>query len=134
GDVGGFRVEVAERRQVANAAVGVAAADDDLLHGPRSGQVDRRRLYHQGHRLADDLGARGGIRRHRSRSRGGQQQSEGKDQTAAADRDSSRTRWLAYRTQHGGMAPLRIVELGGGSFAVGQNGWARGSASSTRLV
>ncbi len=52
--VRGFRAQSAERSQVALGAVAVASGNDDLLHGPRSGQSNGVRVHRQRDWLTDD--------------------------------------------------------------------------------
>ena len=81
GQVGGFTGEVAERRQVAHRAVGVAAGDDDLLIGTGSGERDRLRLDEQRRRLADEGGPLLRVGRDGGRGgRGGQGEEQSREQ------------------------------------------------------
>src|SRR5262249_16011160 len=52
-DDDGIGADVAQGREVAQRAVGIAAGDDKLLHGARPAQRQGRRLDDKGRRLAD---------------------------------------------------------------------------------
>src|SRR5205823_5151654 len=50
-DAGNFALEIAERREIAQAAIGVFAGNDDLLDRARPIQVDDFRLNGKGERM-----------------------------------------------------------------------------------